>query len=138
MKKLVLLGESKFDKLRRISLIKPIADDLGMKEGDHIVFFMDEDGDIILRKKPENMHIVNTHDESLSPEHQKLIDDAIMTITMEFFKNPKGAKPSEQSARKIIESFPEENRLYLKAKFQETILKMGEEILNISEKIKSR
>jgi len=133
MKKLALLGESKFDKLRRISLIKPIADDLGMKEGDYIVFFMDEDGDIILRKKPEEKHILNVPDETLSPENQKIIDDAIMKLMMDFFRDPEGAIYPELVANKIIEGFPKDNRMYLAAKFSETVRKMGEKINSVFE-----
>ena len=134
MKELAWLGESKFDKLRRISLIKPIADDLGMKDGDFIAFFMDEDGDIILRKKPEDSHIADTADASLSPEHQKIIDDAVMKLLNEFYRDPEGAIYSELVANKIIESFPKENRMYLASKFREIVSRVGEKMISISER----
>lgn len=46
------LGSSKFDKLRRISVIKPVADRLGLKEGDKVDFF-DVYGHVTIMKRQE-------------------------------------------------------------------------------------
>jgi len=46
------LGKSKFDKLRRISIIKTVAEKMNLEEGDEVEFF-EVSGEIIIQKKPK-------------------------------------------------------------------------------------
>jgi len=48
---LLYLGSSKFDKLRRISLIKLIADMFGIREGEEVSYYTDGEFIIIKRRK---------------------------------------------------------------------------------------
>lgn len=45
------MGSSKFDKLRRVSIIKPVADKLGLKDGDEVSFYRSADNIIIRKRK---------------------------------------------------------------------------------------
>lgn len=44
------IGSSKFDKLRRVSVIKPVADKMGLREGDEVSFYS-RGSEIIIRKR---------------------------------------------------------------------------------------
>ena len=44
------VGSSKFDKLRRISVIKPVSDKMGLKEGDEVSFYL-RGSEFIIRKR---------------------------------------------------------------------------------------
>ncbi len=44
------IGSSKFDKLRRISVIKPVSDRMGLREGDEVSFYI-RGSEIIIRKR---------------------------------------------------------------------------------------
>ncbi len=44
------IGSSKFDKLRRVSVIKPVAEILKLKDGDEVSFYQLDD-EIIIRKR---------------------------------------------------------------------------------------
>jgi len=50
---LIYIGSSKFDKLRRISLIKPIADAIEIEEGDEINYYTD--GKYIILEKNDKL-----------------------------------------------------------------------------------
>ena len=44
------MGSSKFDKLRRISVIKPVSDKMGLRDGDEVSFYL-RGSEIIIRKR---------------------------------------------------------------------------------------
>ena len=44
------IGSSKFDKLRRISVIKPVSDRMGLREGDEVSFYI-RGSEIIIKKR---------------------------------------------------------------------------------------
>ena len=44
------IGSSKFDKLRRISVIKPVSDRMGLREGDEVSFYV-RGSEIIIKKR---------------------------------------------------------------------------------------
>ena len=44
------IGSSKFDKLRRVSIIKPVAEKMGLKEGDEVNFYS-IGSEIVIRKR---------------------------------------------------------------------------------------
>ena len=44
------MGCSKFDKLRRISVIKPVSDRMGLREGDEVSFYI-RGSEVIIRKR---------------------------------------------------------------------------------------
>ena len=44
------LGSSRFDKLRRISVIKPVSNIMNLEEGDEVSFYL-RDSEIIIRKR---------------------------------------------------------------------------------------
>ncbi|MCL2607564.1 MAG: hypothetical protein FWD92_03275 [Methanomassiliicoccaceae archaeon] len=47
---MVLIGKSKFDGNRRVSLIKKLADLMDLIDGDEVQYYI-EDGEVIVRKK---------------------------------------------------------------------------------------
>ena len=55
---LIYLGSSKFDKLRRISLIKPIADRMNISEGEEINYYTNGDY-IILKRNAKNIEKIS-------------------------------------------------------------------------------
>ncbi len=44
------IGSSKFDKLRRVSIIKPVAEKMGLREGDEVSFYS-IGSEIVIRKR---------------------------------------------------------------------------------------
>lgn len=45
-----MLGSTKVSRDRKISLVKEVADYLKAKEGDFILFYLNRQGDVIVRK----------------------------------------------------------------------------------------
>lgn len=45
-----MLGSTKVSTNRKISLVKEVAEKLDMKEGDFVIFYENEDGEIVLEK----------------------------------------------------------------------------------------
>jgi AbrB family looped-hinge helix DNA binding protein len=43
------MGSSKVTKFR-ITVVKDVADEMGLKDGDHIMFFKDKNGQFIIKK----------------------------------------------------------------------------------------
>ncbi|MDD1772788.1 MAG: AbrB/MazE/SpoVT family DNA-binding domain-containing protein [Methanomassiliicoccales archaeon] len=44
------MGSSKISPKLRISLVKDVADKLGVQDGDHVLFYEKEDGEIVIKK----------------------------------------------------------------------------------------
>ncbi|MHA1806982.1 MAG: hypothetical protein ACTSX2_05360 [Candidatus Thorarchaeota archaeon] len=44
------MGSSKIDKTGRASIVKEVADYLSLKRGDHILFYLDERGNVVIKK----------------------------------------------------------------------------------------
>jgi len=69
------IGSSKYDsKIRRITLVKKVADILDMKDGDSIVYIKDVDtGEIIIRREARSEELIPLF-ENISPK----VKDALM------------------------------------------------------------
>lgn len=47
---LTFMGSAKVGGNLRVSIVKDVAEKMGLKDGDHVVYYMDKDGRIILKK----------------------------------------------------------------------------------------
>jgi bifunctional DNA-binding transcriptional regulator/antitoxin component of YhaV-PrlF toxin-antitoxin module len=131
-----LLGESKFDKLRRISLIKSVSDRLGMKEGDLVEFYLNENFEIVIMKKPEAKK--QLIEEPVSTEDAALLFDALQKVSSHFIESSEGKADVETVIREVADSFPENKRAYLLNKLSEMAKNMGLLILGIEKEKEKR
>jgi len=65
------LGSSKMDSVKRISLVKPVADILEVDIGDHVVFY-EVDGAIVIEKAPVYMQEINVKEKMKILKEQEL------------------------------------------------------------------
>jgi bifunctional DNA-binding transcriptional regulator/antitoxin component of YhaV-PrlF toxin-antitoxin module len=130
-----LLGESKFDKLRRISLIKSVSDRLGMKEGDLVEFYLNENFEIVITKKATRKQLI---EEPVSEEDAELLFEAFQKMTAHFMESPNGTADMEAILKEIADSFPEKKRAYLLNKLSELSKNMGSLILGIEKEKEKR
>ena len=130
-----LLGESKFDKLRRISLIKSVSDRLGMKEGDLVEFYLNENFEIVIMKKALKKQLIN---EPVSEEDAEILFNAFQKMTAHFMESHDGTADMETILKEIADSFPEKKRAYLLNKLSELSKNMGSLILGIEKEKENR
>jgi len=130
-----LLGESKFDKLRRISLIKSVSDRLGMKEGDLVEFYLNENFEIVIMKKAARKQLI---EEPVSEEDAELLFEAFQKMTAHFMGSSDGTADMEAILKEVADSFPEKKRAYLLNKLSELSKNMGSLILGIEKEKEKR
>jgi len=121
-KMMELLGESKFDKLRRISLIKSVSDRLGMKEGDLVEFYLNENFEIVIMKKATKKQLV---EDPVSEEDAAILFDALQKVSSRFMESRRGDFDMDAMIEEIAESFPKNKRAYLLNKLSELSKNMG-------------
>ena len=102
------IGSSKFDKLRRIIVIKPVADRMGLKDGDEVSFYS-KGTEIILRKRITN-----------DVNQDALVKDILNEVTynMNFYYDEKGnpsfsTNLSELYSPDLVEKLDESHRKQL-------------------------
>jgi bifunctional DNA-binding transcriptional regulator/antitoxin component of YhaV-PrlF toxin-antitoxin module len=132
---LELLGESKFDKLRRISLIKSVSDRLGMKEGDLVEFYLNENFEIVISKKAARKQLI---EEPVSEEDGKMLYEAFQKLSSYFIEYRDGKMDIESIIGEVAESFPKNKRAYLLNKLLEMSRNMGMLIVGIEKEKEKR
>jgi len=96
MDEMKLMGSSKFDKLRRVSIVKPVAEYLGLKEGDTVEYHISDDHVIISKKFYNSISIPG----DLPEEAHYLISEFVRSVSQN--KPSKAINDLLNEAKKIM------------------------------------
>lgn len=115
------LGSSKYDgNIRRITLIKKVADMLDMSDGDRIDYFRIGDEIVIRKSSVITIDIDGIFDKNVSMKHKEMLSEAWGMLISEYYRKEETARPSyEDVVTKITSNFPVNERAYLKARFED-------------------